>query len=175
MLVSSMDILTYQLLLQNNQKSLPIDITKLAMDNGFKIITIDMQEGETGFVLVDDNEELVGFQTRRLIGVKKGLEFEKRRFVTAHEFAHFILHKGEKVQYMHRSVEHSEKPEEKEADLFARCLLMPAKLIKDKMSEFKDDNGESTVDEIKIKYISLVCRVTETKAKVRLQELGFLG
>ncbi len=51
----------------------------------------------------------------------------KSRFITAHEYGHFILHKQpEEALYAHRDSDKRENDLELEADYFARAILMPA-------------------------------------------------
>lgn len=67
--------------------------------------------------------------------VSKAFAVDVMRFTAAHEIGHWVLHRGE---VMHRdrpiaglsTTDIQRRPEEREADHFAACLLMPRKLVK---------------------------------------------
>ncbi len=71
---------------------------------------------------------------RRTIAISKRFKAETMRFTAAHEIGHWILHPGE-MMHRDRPIEGlgreapSRSAEEREADYFAACFLMPRKLI----------------------------------------------
>lgn len=83
------------------------------------------------------NSVIAGLLDRQAgkIAVSDQFPDETVRFTGAHEIGHWILHPG---QIMHRdrpikglaSETSSRAPEEKEADYFAACFLMPRKLVR---------------------------------------------
>lgn len=72
----------------------------------------------------------------KTIAVSRNLRPEVRHFTIAHEFGHYILHRGQGILFRDRPLSGAEredrhrKPEEKEADLFAAELLMPDWLVR---------------------------------------------
>lgn len=73
---------------------------------------------------------------RRVISVSRKFPFETMRFTGAHEIGHWLLHPGEvmhrdrPIKGMEGVLEHSRPLDEKEADYFAGCFLMPEKLVR---------------------------------------------
>ncbi len=74
------------------------------------------------------------------IAVSRRFKLETRRFTAAHEIGHWLLHEDE-VLHRDRPVEglHYEAdtrpPREREADYFAACFLMPARLVARRVEE----------------------------------------
>lgn len=165
-------------LIEENNLGVPsFDLTKFLITKySFRVGAQDFDTNTTGILLIDDDNYIPGTDTHRLISVNRDLGvndeyvyYLKKRFIVAHEFAHFILHKNEYVQFAHRDIDKKDSPEEREADYFARCLLMPQKLI----SNVLDVEGikEQCLCE-KAKMISRLFSVTTNKAKKRIEELG---
>lgn len=149
------------------------DITKFLNEKyGFAIASQPMVDDTTGMLFVDDDNFVSGTNTHRLVVINSLLSekndyIQRRRFITAHEFAHFILHKNDTRQYAHRDTSKREKPEEKEADYFARCLLMPKSIIETALNvEFIKNSSH----EDKVALIARIFNVTKKKARTRLEE-----
>lgn len=143
----------------------------LSTQNDFLIGEQDMETGTTGILLVNQREKLPNLGTNRLILTSTRLQYgpdyqARRRFIVAHEYAHFNLHMNEEVLYAHRDTDHRDDPIEEEADFFARCLLMPRAQVESELSKLSED---STASE-KVEWISQKFGVTEKKARQRLKE-----
>ncbi len=153
------------------------DITQfLKQQYKFEIGVQKLDNNTTGMLLVDDDEYVPNTNSNRLIVVNRDLHVDdeniyklKKRFIIAHEFAHFILHKNEHTQFAHRDSDKKETKEEKEADYFARCLLMPETLVSNVLSLYQINDQDLCT---KAKFVSKMFSVTLTKAKQRLSELG---
>lgn len=144
----------------------------LTKHENFKVAMQKLEKGTTGLLLVNEQEWISNAETHRLIVINNRLDeepdfYKRRRFITAHEYAHFILHNNGAPIFAHRDDSERESPMEKEADYFARCLLMPRQLIE----QVFDLWGMKTasLDE-KVSLISEVFNVTKKKAKQRLAE-----
>lgn len=143
----------------------------------FTIVESKLNDDTTGLILIDDKKLLPfnEFSTHRLIVVNESLSnlneyYQKRRFIIAHEFAHFILHKKSKdLQFAKRDNEHFNEKEEQEAEYFARSLLMPKEKVLNVVNKL---SNSSAVD--KIKAVEMLFNVSENKAMYRLQELGLI-
>lgn len=154
------------------------DITKFLINcEGFEVGLQYMDDDTTGMLIVDDNNYLPNTNTHRLIIINETLKIQndflrRKRFIIAHEYGHYILHKNNEVQFAHRDTSKKDNPKEKEADFFARCLLMPKKLITELMSlsMFNSMNIEQ-----KTEFISNAFNVTTKKAYQRLFELGYIS
>src|SRR5262245_23994360 len=76
---------------------------------------------------------LVDRSQRRIVVAQK-FRIEWRRFTTAHEIGHWVLHPG-LIHHRDRPLEGGERAnrsrprQEQEADLFAAELLMPSKMV----------------------------------------------
>ncbi|HEY4248477.1 MAG TPA: ImmA/IrrE family metallo-endopeptidase [Lacunisphaera sp.] len=100
----------------------------------------------------------------------------RQRFTIAHELGHFFLHAGDPVFVdqsfvMMRDTASSEgeKVEEREANLFAAELLMPAKLI---VKEVEDMDDIDIVDDGKIGRLADKFGVSVQAMSFRLANLG---
>ena len=146
------------------------DLTNLLTEKeDFLIGEQEMDAGTTGLLLVNDNDHIPNTETHRLIAVNRSLgqdeNKQRRRFIVAHEYGHFILHKRNASLFAHRSTEEKDSVIELEADYFARCLLMPKEWVDAVLEELKP----LTIDE-KILIIAHRFNVTKNKARKRLCE-----
>lgn len=160
-----------------------IDIVSLVKKDGFIVQPMNMPIATTGCLFVDDTLQ----KPERLIMVNKKFKnpdneddvvFKKSRFITAHEYGHYILHKSyDKPLYAHRDSDKRDTEKELEADYFARSLLMPLEKFKSYYKSLKnlseDDDGNDTYDTI-IKILSLIFRVTKNKVEKRIDDLMVL-
>jgi Zn-dependent peptidase ImmA (M78 family) len=131
----------------------------------------------SGFI-VRDEENL----RKIVIGANKSHHPHRQRFTIAHELGHFLLHKGETVHVDEgrgalatnlRDSESSkgEDNEEKEANLFAAELLMPAKFLK------KDLEGKSfdlLADTTLLDGLAKKYQVSTQALTFRLANLGYI-
>lgn len=148
-------------------------VSFLKEKKGFIIGIKAMDDDTTGILAINDDKCIVGDGNHKVIAVNSRLRYEpdffqRRRYIIAHEYAHSELHKQSNSLYAHRDTSKKNTVVEKEADFFARCLLMPRKLIYEAL------NVEYAKDMKKDEKISLVSRtfnVTEKKAKIRYEEL----
>lgn len=164
------------IIIENSINHSLFDITKFLMSKyNFKIGVQDFEKSTTGMLLVDDDAYIPNTDTNRLIVVNRDLGVEdeyiynlKKRFIIAHEFAHFVLHKKDHTQFAHRNTDKKDSADEKEAEYFARCLLMPKDLISNLLSV----EGVKEQDLCaKANMVSRLFSVTLTKAKQRIEEL----
>ena len=149
------------------------DIVKFLKDKeSFAIGTSPMDDDTTGLLLVDDENFIENTETHKLIAINSELLNEenfiqRRRFIIAHEYAHYILHKKDKMQFAHRDTSKRETAAEKEADYFARCLLMPKDLV-DILLGIDFVKDVSFKDKVAI--VARMFNVTKKKAEQRLRE-----
>ena len=151
------------------------DLIKVLKDQEkFEIVLIPMPDDTTGLILMNDNEKIGNTNLNNLIAVNANLQrdpnyIQRRRFIIAHEYAHSQLHKQNNILFAHRDTQRKDTPEEQEADFFARCLLMPQKLMNEVMNS---ETYKRLSDSGRISYICEIFNVTEKKAKQRLKEIG---
>lgn len=164
-------------LLQNVdfEKSPYVDIVSLVKKDGFEVEPNEMDIETTGCLLVNNDEK----NRKRLILVntffknpenESDVVFKKSRFITAHEYGHFILHREEgQPIYAHRDTYHRTEPIELEADYFARSILMPLsqfKMYHEILNQMGNNDEKFTVE-----LLSKIFKVTRNKAKKRMEDL----
>lgn len=164
----------------NFKKSPYVDIVSLVKKDGFKVEVENMDIDTTGCLFVNDDDE--DSKTRLIVvnSIFKNPDnepdviFKKSRFITAHEYGHFILHKekGHPI-FAHRDTYNRTDPQELEADYFARSILMPLVSFKPyyKVAKQITDNDE----EFSIALLSKVYKVTRNKVRKRVEDLLILN
>lgn len=118
-----------RLLKHHGVRSLPVDPESIAEDEGFQVVYVDFSDHASSLV-----SGLFDHQKQKIY-VNKKLPANQKTFTIAHELAHAILHQeyaaGTEYRAMPRSNSHGVKPpEEKEADVFAACLLVPLETLR---------------------------------------------
>lgn len=160
---------------ENNIFEPNFDLIKhLTEKEDFKIILENMESDTNGLVFINPKDDSEKRKISKLIAVNSKLQsqpnFAQRlRFIVAHEYGHSLLHYNGKTLFAHRSTSKKWRRNEREADYFAKCLLMPQAQIKQILFEdllFVDDIS------YKVKYISKFFNVTEKKAKARIKDIG---
>lgn len=162
------------------QNSLIVDIVQLVKANDFAVQTSEMDLNTTGCLIVNDLEPVMDTNKNRLIVVNKNFKnnnndnnviLKKSRFITAHEYGHFILHKQEgQPIYAHRDTAHRTDPEELEADYFARSILMPYESVIQYVNVIKSLNIYNNIKE-SIPLLSTIFKVTKDKVSKRLDDI----
>ena len=107
----------------------PIDPEAIAEAEGIDVVYVDFAQ------LNDKISGLYDFDSNRIF-INKDLPNNRKTFTIAHELAHALIHReyAESVNYsaMPRSNTHVSKPdEEREADVFAACLLVPKAMLEE--------------------------------------------
>lgn len=132
----------------------------------------------TGYLLVNDSAG----KSERIIAVNTDFKkpdgetdvvFKKSRFITAHEYGHFILHRKEcQAIYMHRDTSHRTEKIELEADYSAKNILMPYQ----QFSLYYEIVGEMCNGDVSFitDILSKLFNVTKNKAKKRMEDLSTL-
>ena len=158
-------------LLTNQSLSvLPVDVEKIALGIGLKVVDFPFQEEISGVLVIDENGATIGYNPNE--------SNVRKRFSIAHELGHYILHANkstsemflDKLLFRKNISTYSSKEEEieREANYFAANLLMPAKLVineVNKLSSTKDD-------EENIKILSKKFDVSVSAMTFRLVNLG---
>lgn len=155
-----------------------VDIVSIVKKDGFVVHPEEMDMDTTGYLLVNDGAK----KNKRIICVntkfknpenERDVVFKKSRFITAHEYGHFILHREEgQPLYAHRDTDRRTEPIELEADYFARAILMPLdrfKLYCDISEEF--GKGDQKFKE---EILSKIFKVTRNKIRMRETDLVIL-
>jgi Zn-dependent peptidase ImmA (M78 family) len=154
--------------------SVPVDVEKIADRLGLPVMYADLGEGVSGLLVSD------GVQAH--ICVQDQDAPVRQRFTIAHEVGHhYLRHQFEPGHHVHVDRGHyiSERgprasdgvdPKEIEANQFAACLLMPSKLVREKVAEL---GGGPLLDQ-HVSHLARTFRVSEQAMTIRLSTLGLL-
>ena len=156
----------------------PVPVEQIADALNVQIKLDNVDDNLSGF-LVRDNET-----KRAIIGANKTHHPNRRRFTIAHELGHFLLHEGQAIHLDEgrlaftvnlRNTESSkgEDDDEKEANLFAAELLMPAKFLERDLQGKNFDLLEE--DGLALKKLAKKYRVSEQALTFRLSYLGYVN
>ena len=158
---------------QHGVSEYPVRIVELCSDCGLDVYEERMPEGVSGLIVYQD-ENFSKFPTGKLIVVNSRDSARRRRFTIAHELAHFVLHRKEdETLYAHRDVGQNGSVE-REANIFASCLLMPRRLVHEAIEELEGVLWGGTADSERICHIANAFAVSTDAARVRLKKLGLI-
>lgn len=159
-----------------------VDIASFVKSEGFLVQKAHLSDGIIGFLVVNDMEYIDGTSTHKWIVIDKEfanveseieMELKQSRFVTAHAYGHYILHKGSNTAYAHKNTGKSETLEDLEADYFARSILMPKtafQMVNDMLNRLRWKETDA-VYELKAEYLSDIFKVPQKEAQRRLEDL----
>ena len=154
-------------------KSPYVDIVKLVEGKGFSVETSDMDIETTGFLYADSENKIKRITVNKKFKNPDGEEdviFKKSRFITAHEYGHYILHRKEgQMVVLYRDTYHRSEPDELEADYFARSILMPLTQFQ-LFYEIAQELGKGD-EEFVTNLLSLAFKVTRNKVNRRINDL----
>ena len=146
-----------------------IDIIRIAKDMGFSVGNALLNTNDDGFLLIQHGaKEILGIKTDKLIGVNSQRSLAWKRFIIAHEVAHYILHfpKQKTPIFAHRENRKGKNIIENDADFFAACLLMPKEKFRKKYEELKKMNlNEDDIITLLAKKFIVTPIMTERRIK----------
>ena len=164
--------LVEQLLKKNRIQSAPVPVEDIAQSLGVAVLREQTDDELSGFLYRDRKRKSA------VVGVNANHHPNRQNFTIGHEIGHFLLHEGDDVhvdrgfQIKLRSEASSKGTdvEEKESNLFAAELLMPARFLQRDLEKIEglDLNNESVVAELAIKY-----GVSTLAMTFRLAYLGY--
>lgn len=156
-----------------------VDIVSIVKQDSFKVEPRLMPIDTTGCLLVNDSST----NKERSIIVNKVFKnpddeedvvFKKSRFITAHEYGHYVLHKAsDDPFYAHRDSDKRGTEKELEADYFSRSLLMPLKNFTSYYNELMDISDND--NDFTINTLSMIFKVTRNKINKRIEDLEILN
>lgn len=154
--------------------STPVDVEAIAERLGLPVVHADLGDGVSGLLISDGTDAHICVQDRDAP--------VRKRFTIAHEIGHYHLrHQFEPGHHVHVDRGHyiSERgpraadgvdPMEIEANQFAACLLMPTKLVNEKVAEL---GGGPLLDQ-HVSQLACMFHVSEQAMTIRLSKLGLL-
>lgn len=165
--------LVERLLAEHHIRSAPVDVAELAESLGVDVQESPTEDDLSGFLYRDRNRKVV------IIGVNADHHPNRRNFTTAHELGHYLLHdfneihvdRDFKVWLRSEASSQGTDNEEKEANLFAAELLMPAHFLKQDIEDIGtiDIMDEEVLQELASKY-----GVSTQAMTFRLAYLGYI-
>ena len=164
--------LVEKLLKSQNIRSEPVRVKSLAKNLGIQVQEQTAEDGLSGFLYRDRNRNLT------IIGVNVDHHENRQNFTAAHELGHFFLHDFDQVHFdrsfkvWRRDEKSSDGTnlEEREANLFAAELLMPAKFLEESINEL----GSLEFEADEIKQLAKRYEVSVEAMTIRLTSLGYL-
>jgi Zn-dependent peptidase ImmA (M78 family) len=148
----------------------PVDINKCAAYLNVKVEGLTLEDNVSGFFINKDNSLLIGYNVNE--------SPRRKNFTIAHELAHYVLHakdsplfidKNNYKLYRDTNSSSGEIIKEIEANAFAAALLMPKKLITEKMDSLSEENKNSL-----IKTLANFFVVSPQAMGIRLVNLGII-
>lgn len=148
----------------------PVNIVNVCNELGIKVYEQYLPSKVSGFIGVDKSLE-EKYQTDKVIVVNLFDDAKRRRFMIAHELAHYVLRRQSGELYAHRDVvDTPQRGIEKEANIFALNILMPEELMEEVLSRLCDKEG-FVMSEEAVRYIADKFKVSKEEAKARLQNI----
>lgn len=164
-----------QLLVDSNSNSIPIDLNKIANHLGIQLVEEILPSEISGVLDARD-------QNKPIILVNNSHPENRKRFSTAHELGHYVLHHTDGKVHMDNKVffrqdipNKEDARKEREANVFASELLMPSDHI---LKRFDNRDSKSVLeywdnDEL-VKELSTEFAVSMSALIIRLQELKLI-
>lgn len=156
-------------------ESMYIPIFKIAKEIGFEIYVQEMPDSLSGYIMVNGNTQ-EKYKNNKVIIINKNDELAHKRFVIAHEFAHYLFDFLGNPEYndiskryvdTYRKNKHN-SPEEQLANQFAAELLMPAEIFITQYYKAKEVDERSI---FVIQYLSKFFGTTEDSVIKRIGEV----
>jgi Zn-dependent peptidase ImmA (M78 family) len=118
-----------ELLKQAGQDAPPIDPMKVAEHLGLRVAYTSLSKGLSGRLFPD----------RLLIEVNEAEHRHRQRFTIGHEIGHFVLgHSQVFCRFDDRSSDDPTRPNERQANWFSTCVLMPEALVRQSWARHGD-------------------------------------
>jgi Zn-dependent peptidase ImmA (M78 family) len=163
--------LAERLLTEHNVRTEPVDVAKLARAIGVKVQEQPAEDDLSGFLYRNHHQKTA------VIGVNSTHHVNRRRFTTAHELGHYLLHDFDdvhvdrqfKVWLRSEASSQGTDLEEKEANLFAAEILMPASFIE------RDIQRISAFDLMDEDVIAKLAERYGVSTQAMTFRLGYLG
>lgn len=169
-------LIVERLLFANDIDTAPIDVELLARRLGADVQRQPAGEDLSGFILRN--------RKKPVIGVNSNHHRNRQRFTIAHEIGHMLLHDrsddihvddrddcGLPVRKRNQESSKGEDDYEKEANLFAAELLMPATFLEQDITSLEEAD---LLDEDVLKPLARKYEVSSQALAFRLANLGYV-
>ena len=109
----------WQCIIDCNIVSLPVSVSQIMQHYGIEMI----YNSDTGILRPNESGRIIVTDKPRVI-IRDEHPIPRQRFTAMHELGHYLLgHLGEQMELSRSDIK---QPQEKEADMFATRILMPA-------------------------------------------------
>jgi Zn-dependent peptidase ImmA (M78 family) len=151
-----------------------VDVVAVAKKLGLEVVITDLDEGISGVLVTGHHGSC--------IAVRKGDADARKRFSIAHEIGHYYLRhqfdtgehvhvdRGHLVSHRNNRSSSGTDLKEVEANQFSACLLMPSKLLRERVKALRTDR----IYDSHITLLSKEFQVSEQAMTIRLSTLGLL-
>ena len=133
-----------RLVISEYKNEIPVPIVQIVRDAGFKVFLQDLLENINGCIAISG--DLVDkFDTDKIIIINNKNDASKRRATLAHEFGHYLLDPAARnVVSFYNAFEKTNDDSALETliNRFARELLMPDDVFKNKYNEYNAANSD---------------------------------
>ncbi|MBB6497302.1 ImmA/IrrE family metallo-endopeptidase [Methanococcus maripaludis] len=149
-------------LLENNniEKTIPMNITNLLTALGIGYHEINFREEDM------DISGCICLRNNKLVILINQPEPEPRkRFTTAHEIGHLILHRNEAQSNFFEIRGGPYNGREQEADTFAAELLMPEELVRERYFRLKNPSADDLANIFNVSRPAMELRLIELSLK----------
>ena len=155
-----------RVLSENGVESSPVDIFGLIENEGIRILSEEMEDDHSGFLLVENGNATVAINSTH--------HSNRQRFTAAHELGHYFLHtQGKDGLFVDKAFKRSavsstgEDKMEIEANRFAAEVLMPKKVIEEKV-------GDNEITDLDVYRLANEFQVSDQAMTLRLVNLGLI-
>jgi len=171
--------LAEKLLAEHYPSEAPVDVAGIAEHYDIEVKLERVDDDLSGFLYRDDTGHAI-------IGANRNHHENRRRFTIAHELGHYLLHEAERVHLDSRASGYAlqlrspesatgENVNEREANLFAAELLMPAKFLAKDLRAHNVDLLDDDQNALKmLKSLAKKYKVSVQALTIRLNNLGYI-
>jgi Zn-dependent peptidase ImmA (M78 family) len=171
--------LAEKLLAKHCPNGAPVQVEVISGHYGIELKLERVDDDLSGFLYRDDSGHAI-------IGVNRNHHENRRRFTIAHELGHFLLHEAERVHLDSRTGGYAlqlrspesatgENVNEREANLFAAEILMPATFLEKDLRSHNLDLLDDDEKGLKIlKSLAKKYKVSSQALTIRLNNLGYI-
>ncbi len=158
-------------LLAETGSEVPVDVDAVADFLGLSVIEEDLEDSVSGMLVVNDGHGVIGVNGRH--------HANRRRFTTAHEIGHFLLHRdgasvfvdAAPVFFRDDVSSAGTDGQEREANAFAAELLMP----KERLRERVDGMALDLYDDATVQKLARSFGVSTQALTIKLVRLGMIS
>lgn len=168
MISKRIENLAQAILDEHNENIVPVNIESLVEKYNLKIVHDDLGGDTTGLLFIDGDNIIIG------VDINRNSSKQRERFTIAHEFGHYTLHRQQsnlfidsnfKVMFRDETSSQGVNINEIQANAFAAAILMPRKLILEKIRGLNldlsdDDVMKQLADDFQVSVMAMSYRIS---------------